>query len=188
MNVDELAAHLAATAGGVGAAYNVQPQQPGVGAALNVTRMQPGHAGGMYGPGVGVPASPGMVQAGKVNYDQASYDAGGLSWLGFGQTSIAAGVTNQVVPITTQRPFTPQLVYHPSTVFGLLINQVQLEGTNLFANTLGIPIELWSEVSNAPQIQWPTLDTATGINFVVSNPTGGALNFSGGFWGTQIRR
>lgn len=174
MNAQELATRLLQAQGGVGA-LDVQAQQ--IGSALNVQRQQ-----------IGLPAAAGQVNAGQVQYSQAAYDQGGLSWLGFGQTVIAAGATNIVVPITTQRPFTPQLVYHPSTVIGLLINQVQLEGTNLFANVLGIPIELWSEVSNAPQIQWPTLDTSTGIQFVVSNPTGAPLNFSGGFWGTQVRR
>ena len=187
MNSDQLANQLMAVSGGVGA-LNVQPQQPGVGAALQVARQQPGHAGGMYGPGVGAIAQAAPVPQATVRYDAAAYDQGGLSWLGFGATNVPAGAVNQEIPITTLRPFTPQLVYHPSTVFGLLINQVQLEGTNLFANTLGVPIELWSEVSNAPQIQWPTLDTSTGIQFVVSNPTAGDLSFSGGFWGTQVRR
>lgn len=183
-NYQQLANELMAASGGVGAALDVTRQQPGGVGALDVSRQQPGV--GMYG--VGLPAVQGQPQQGQVGYSQAAYDQGGLSWLGFGQTAIGAGATNIVVPVATLRPFTPQLVYHPSTVIGLLINQVQLEGTNLFANTLGIPIELWSEVSNAPQIQWPTLDTSTGIQFVVSNPTGAALNFSGGFWGTQVRR
>ena len=180
MNSSQMARQLLAAHGqGVGAALNVRAQQPGVGAALNVRRMQPG---------VGVPAQAQAFHPGAVDYDQAAYPEGGLTWLGFGVTVVPAAAVNQVVPITTQRPFTPQLLYLPSTVIGLIVTQVQLEGTNLFANTLGIPVELMSEVSNAPQIQWPTLDTSTGIQFLVSNPTGGNLNFEGGFWGTQVRR
>ncbi len=185
----DLANELLAAQGGVGAALNVQPMQPGVGAALDVQRMQPGHAGGMYGPGgVGLPAAPGQIANPQVDYNPAAYNRGGLSWLGFGRTEVLDGAVNQEIEIDTERPFTPQLCYNPSTVFGLLVNAITLEGTNLFSNTAGVPIELFSEVSNAPQIQWPTLDPSTGLKFVVSNPSGGDLFFSGGFWGTQIRR
>jgi len=95
----QLAQELMNASGGVGAALDVSRQQPGVG-ALDVSRQQPGV--GMYG-GVGVPAAPGQVAQGQVNYTQAAYDQGGLSWLGFGQTPIAAGAVNIVVPITTLR-------------------------------------------------------------------------------------
>jgi len=40
--------------------------------------------------------------------------------------------------------------------------------------------ELVSEVGNMPQIQWPTLP-ATGGAFIVSNPTGADIIFSGCF-------
>jgi hypothetical protein len=76
----------------------------------------------------------------------------------------------------------------PSTTIGLLITQINISGTNLLSNSLGIPIELFSEVSTFPQILWPTLDTATGVQFVVANPTANALVFSGAFYGTQVRR
>jgi hypothetical protein len=76
----------------------------------------------------------------------------------------------------------------PSTTIGLLITQINISGTNLLSNALGVPIELLSEVSTFPQILWPTLDTATGVQFVVANPTANDLVFAGAFYGTQVRR
>jgi hypothetical protein len=183
-----LAQSLLASNGGVGAALAVQPQY--VGAPLAV---QPQFYGQQqYGQNIGAPVQ--YVQTGPqtlgrpVDVSPEAYVDGGLTYLGFGATNIAAGANNIIVPITTDRPFTPQHLRCPSTNFGLLINQVQLEGTNLFANQAGVPIELFSEVSTAQQMPWPTLDTSTGISFVVSNPTGAAISFQGGFYGTQVRR
>lgn len=174
-----LAQSLLGPQGGVGAALAVQPQY--VGAPLAV---QPQY---VSGPVNYVPQSP-QTLGRPVDVSPEAYVDGGLTYLGFGATNIAAGANNIVVPITTDRPFTPQHLRCPSTNFGLLINQVQLEGTNLFANQLGVPIELFSEVATAQQMPWPTLDTSTGISFVVSNPTGAAISFQGGFYGTQVRR
>lgn len=164
--------------GSVGAALAVQPQY--ISAPLNVQPQRIGapvqylqQAQQMYNP---------------VDVSPASYKDGGLTYLGFGSTNIAAGATNVNIPVATDRPFTPQHLRNPSTNFGLLINQILLEGTNLFANQAGVPIELFSEVATAQQMPWPTLDTSTGITFVVSNPTGGIIAFQGGFYGTQVRR
>ncbi len=51
-----------------------------------------------------------------------------------------------------------------------------------------MPIELFSEVSTAPQIRWPTIDTAVGIDFTLINPTGSAIPFTGAMYGTALRR
>jgi hypothetical protein len=185
MNYDaqSMANELLANAGSVGAALSVQPQMLGatsVGAPLIVQPQM-----------VGAPVAYEQSTQGFARTIKASPEAymdGGLTYLGFGSTAIAAGAVNIQVPINTQRPFTPQHLRCPSTVFGLLINAVLLEGTNLFANQAGVPIELFSEVATAQQIPWPTLDTSTGLIFQVSNPTAGSLNFQGGFYGTQVRR
>ena len=189
MNAAQLAQQLLRQNGGVGAALAVQPQM--VGAPLTVQPQYPGYPGGY--PGVGAPVQ--FVQQGAmpssshpVDVSPAAYVDGGLTYLGFGSTEIPANTFNVSVAISTERPFTPQHLRNPSTNFGLLINQVQLEGTNLFANQLGVPIELFSEVATAQQMPWPSIDTSTGLKFVVSNPTGGVIFFQGGFYGTQVRR
>jgi len=139
---------------------------------------------------VGVPAvAAGQDPSGNnVSYGAPQYVAGDVTYLGFGSTSIPAGSVGTPVDVSTNRPFTPQKMGCPSTVLGLLITQINISGTNLLANSLGVPVELLSEVSTFPQVLWPTLDTATGVQFVVANPTAGALVFSGAFYGTQVRR
>jgi hypothetical protein len=136
--------------------------------------------------------SPALAEASSgqapVQYSAPQYVAGDVTYLGFASTSIPAGSVGTPVNVSTNRPFTPQKMGCPSTVLGLLITQINISGTNLLANALGIPIELFSEVSTFPQILWPTLDTATGVQFVVANPTGAPLTYSGAFYGTQVRR
>lgn len=122
-----------------------------------------------------------------VQYSQPQYVAGDVTYLGFGTTAIGSGATVNV-DVSTNRPFTPQKMGCPSTVIGLLITQVNVSGTNILSNSLGVPVELLSEVSTFPQVLWPSLDTATGVQFVVFNPTSGSLNFSGAFYGPQVRR
>lgn len=138
---------------------------------------------------VGLPVAPAQgAPQNQVEFSQAAYVAGDVTYLGFGSTSIAAGSTGTSVQVLPLRPFTPQKMGNPSTNIGLLVSQVQISGTNIFSNNAGVPIELFSEVSTFPQIVWPTLDTATGVTFVLINPTGAAIPFQGGFYGTQVRR
>lgn len=164
--------------GSVGDLTDVRPQYPG---RVGTPGIAPQYVG------MPVEAVQGTTQA-PVQYSDPQYVAGDVTYLGFNATSVAAGATGVTVTVSTQRPFKPQKMGNPSTTIGLLINQVNISGTNLLSNSLGVPIELFSEVSTFPQINWPTLDTATGVDFVISNPTGGALIFSGAFYGTQLRR
>jgi hypothetical protein len=171
---------LSGQVGGMGDLVNVMPMYPG-GRSVGGPAVNPYY--------VGAPAMPGAAPASEVvNYSPPQYVAGDVTYLGFAATSIPAGSVGTIVNVSTQRPFTPQKMGCPSTVLGLLITQINISGTNLLANSLGIPIELFSEVSTFPQILWPTLDTATGVQFVIANPTGGALVYSGAFYGTQVRR
>lgn len=195
LNADQIARNLldgsvGLPAEAVGAPY--YPSQGQVGDLVNVRPYYPGQRVGSpavepyY---VGAPAVAEAAQTGgSVQYSPPNYVAGDVTYLGFAATSIPANSPGTNVDVSTNRPFTPQKMGCPSTVLGLLITQINISGTNLLANSLGIPIELFSEVSTFPQILWPTLDTATGVQFVVANPTGGALVFSGAFYGTQVRR
>ena len=191
-----LANQLLAQHGGVGAPISVQPQMIGAPLAVQPQMPVPNMIGApvhylQQGP-IGAPVQ--FVQQGPkgmsrpIEVTPEAYVDGGLTYLGFGSTVIPAGANNVAVNINTERPFTPQHLRNPSTNFGLLINAVLLEGTNLFANQAGVPIELFSEVSTAQQMPWPSIDTATGLQFVLSNPTTNDIPFQGGFYGTQVRR
>jgi hypothetical protein len=165
-------------------------RQGGVG-AMNVAARYPGRVGAMnvaprY---VGAPAQAVQSQAQQpILYSPDAYTAGDVTWYGLGQTIIVAGAVAQPVFSAPIKPFVPQKLLCVSTVVGLLITAVDVGGTNLWASALGVPIELFSEVSTAPQIDWPTLDPANGITFTVANPTAANLVFSGAMYGTAIRR
>jgi len=185
MSYDQIARNLLAAAGGVGSVA-IAPQQPGVGYPYAIAPQQQGYYGGVSGPpAVQVP----NLGTPPVDYSSSPYTNGGLTYLGFGLTEVAAGATVSV-HIDARRPFLPQLLYCPSTVIGLQLVDFQVEGNGLFANPAdqGIPIELVSEVSNIQQIQWMTINPDTGGTFVIRNPTANSLNFSGAFWGTNIQR
>ena len=127
-------------------------------------------------------------QVGPITYSETEYVSGDVTWFGFGITSILANAVGQVVSIKPLRPITPQKIFAPSTNQGLLLGQASVGGTNIFANQAGVPIELFSEVSTAPQIRWPTIDTAVGIDFTLINPTAAAIPFTGAMYGTALRR
>lgn len=180
-NYKRQAQQLLRQMGGIGA-LEIQPQQ--VGQQLRIQAQQPG---------VGLPAQ--MVQPSPngpkvVSYEEAGYKSGGLTYCGFGTTTLSAGAVNFSVTIQVRRPFLPQLVYCPSTTFGFLVDDFNVEGMGLFANkpNQGMPNELLSEVSNIEQIQWPTLNPSTNGEFLLSNPTAAPLTFSGAFWGTNLTR
>jgi hypothetical protein len=127
-----------------------------------------------------------------VNYSPAQYTTGDVTYLGFGRFALPSTV-GVLTPVTTgilrpSRPFVPQKLFCPSTQFGLYILQVLIEGTNLLASQNGIAIEMFSEASYFPQMEWPTIDPSTGIEFVVANPSAGALEFAPAFYGTDVRR
>lgn len=127
-------------------------------------------------------------QAGNpIHYSEQEYLAGNVTWFGLGVTAIGAGLS-VIVDKKPQRPMTPQSFRMPSTTQGLLVSQISIAGTNIFAGQEGTPQEFFSEVSTAPQLEFPTIDTSTGVQITIINPTGGTLNFSGGFYGTALRR
>lgn len=164
----------------------------GVG-AVSIIPQQVGQPVQIWPQQVGMPQAQ-MVQQSQqqppVQYNQTGYRMGGLTLCGFPRVTVPAGTLNASVQINVRRPFLPQLLYMPSTFFGLQLVDFDVEGTGLFASvtTQSVPNELVSEVSNMPQIQWPTLEPATGGAFIVSNPTGADIIFSGCFWGTNLIR
>lgn len=137
---------------------------------------------------VGAPAVATVAPQKPVSYSGLTYTAGELSYFGMGSINIPANSVTTTDPLLPQRPITPQRLGCPSTVQGLLINAASIGGINLFASQLGIPIEMFSEVSTFPQMDWPTLEPSTGIAWTVTNPTGTDLAFKPTFYGTQVRR
>jgi hypothetical protein len=123
-----------------------------------------------------------------VRYSPDQFVAAENTWWGLGITPIAAGAVALILPaFLPDRPIVPIRFLCPSTVVGLLVLQIRISGTDLLVGNLGTPIEFFSEVSTAPNIDWLTIQTTPGVQFTLSNPTLNPLNFVGGFYGTQLR-
>lgn len=181
MDAYERAASQMLGVGSVGD-VDVMPHYTPTGVRIGGAMVSPRYIGA---PAEAVPQS--MMSQQPVPYAPTFYASADVSWFGFGTTVVPAGAT---VPVTLRpkRPFKPQKLLLPSTVIGLLITSADIGGTNMFANDAGIPTELFSEVSTAPQLDWITVEPAVGIEFTIFNPTGAPLNFSGSLYGTQVRR
>lgn len=123
-----------------------------------------------------------------VQYSQAAYVDGNLTFFGLGRTVIPAGTSLTLPKLTPSRPISPQKMLCPSTVTGLLLSSISIGGTNLLAGDGGVPIELFSEVATTPPIDWITIDPAVGIVFTIGNPTGSDLIFTGALYGTAVRQ
>lgn len=136
---------------------------------------------------VGAPLQRVDAAGNPIQYSEQEYLAGNVTWFGLGTTKILAGLTG-IVDVKPQRPMTPQSFRMPSTTQGLLVSQISIAGTNIFAGQAGTPQEFFSEVSTAPQLEFPTIDTSTGVQITIINPTAGDLFFTGGFYGTALRR
>jgi hypothetical protein len=162
--------------GGLGPVGNVSVRHRQVGGVAIRSRM------------VGAPAlMEDTPNPNPVVYGAQVYKEGENTYMGLGRTVIPAGTNRQQVTVKPQRSFAAARLTNPSNVQGLLINQVSIQNTLLFAGDDGVPVELFSEVATNPEFDWPTIQPETGIIFTVSNPTLGDLVFSGALYGTQVR-
>lgn len=123
-----------------------------------------------------------------IEYSNTEYTSGGNSYFGFGQSVIPAN-SRAVLQFNPIRPFEPMEMRCPSTVIGLLIEQINIQGVQFFANKagFGVPIEMYSEVSLLKGLEAATINPDTGVEITIFNPTAGDLIFSGCFRGTQVR-
>ena len=136
MNDQQLAARMLGSVGDP----NIQPRY--VGDPNIVPRYPGGH--------VGAPLTKVDQYGNPIQYSEQEYLAGNVTWFGLGIVACPAGSiaihTSTVVDVKPQRPMTPQSFRMPSTTSGLLISQISIAGTNIFAGQAGTPQEFFSEV------------------------------------------
>jgi len=139
---------------------------------------------------VGAPAVavPQLANAHPVNYSGVNYVAGDVSYFGFGRHIIPAGGRLTLPAIRPTRPFKPQKLFIPSTIQDLLLENADIGGTNMFADQSGVPVEIFSEVSTSPQIDWLTIEPAVGVILTIRNASLVDKVFTGALYGTQVRR
>lgn len=141
-----------------------------------------------YNRGVGRPAvAVDRVEEEPAEYGPTEYDGENYGPMGLDITSIAPNTTQTVGPIRPNRPIQIEEWRFPSTNIGLLVDEINIGGTPMFARG-GVPIELYSEASEIAQGNNPTVTPDTGVTFTVTNPTGAAIDFSGAGWGQVLRR
>jgi hypothetical protein len=122
-----------------------------------------------------------------IEYSPQVYRNGDVSLLGFVGDAIAPGDLGEV-QISTQRPFNPDDLRFPSTLEGCVLMQVLIEGTNLLANSDGVPVELLSEATTLDGFEWYTIQPATGATLVLANVGDEEFVPRGALHGTAVRQ
>lgn len=155
-----------------------------------------------YNPGVGAPVEEVPMGQGvrPVQYAAPAYAAGGNSYFGLGLKVIppATDTTDIETLIATRgirsynvkpiRPFNPAHLYFASTVIDMTVEQVKIQGIEVFSSEEPVFIEAFSEVSRVPAIQWLTIQESTGVTVVNGNPTAGQQVAKGAFHGAYVRQ
>ena len=101
--------------------------------------------------------------------------------LGLGATSIAAGAT-AIISANPQLPFRVDRLVTPST--GLLIENLAVGTVSQFVAAGAVPTEVFAPDAFDVQLKGDTAVPGVSVQITVSNPTAGALTFSGAIIGT----
>jgi len=101
--------------------------------------------------------------------------------LGLGATSIGAGAT-AIISANPQLPFRVDRLVTPST--GLLIDNLAVGTVSQFVAAGSVPVEVFSPDAVDVNLKGDTAVPGVSVQITVSNPTAGALTFSGAIIGT----
>lgn len=100
--------------------------------------------------------------------------------LGLGVTNILAGAT-VIVRVNPQLPFMIERITTPT--LGLTIDNVQVGTVSQFVAAGAVPTETFAPNAVAVQLKGDTAVPGVDIAVTVTNPTAGAVNFSGAIIG-----
>ena len=101
--------------------------------------------------------------------------------LGLGATSIGAGAT-AVIQANPQLPFQVNRLVTPST--GLLIDNLQVGTASQFVAAGAVPVEVFRPDAVDVDLKGDTAVPGVAVQITISNPTAGALTFSGAIIGS----
>lgn len=103
--------------------------------------------------------------------------------LGLGVTAIAAGAT-AVINVNPQLPFKLQRISCEAVAAaGLVIDNIQIGTVSQFVAAGAIPVEIFSPDATGVELKGDTAVPGVAIQITVTNPTAGALNFTGALLG-----
>lgn len=100
--------------------------------------------------------------------------------LGLGATTIGAGAT-AIISANPQLPFRVDRLVTPST--GLLIENLQVGTVSQFVAAGAVPVEVFAPNAFDVELRGDTAVPGVSVQITVSNPTAGALVFSGAILG-----
>lgn len=154
-----------------------------------------------YNPGVGAPVEQvPPATAPPVQVNQPAWQSGGNSLLGLGYRIMTAATNVATLQtlfdtrgtlsfnVKPFRPFNPGFLWSPSTTIDTLVDQIKIQGIEVFSGDEVTPIEIFSEVSRIREMQWLTIQEASGVTSSTSNPTADDQLFKGAFWGSYVRQ
>lgn len=114
-----------------------------------------------------------LLEEAKAPRDQARLTAPAViveqTWFGLG-VHFFAWEEQRKVTFTPMREFDPRGLIVPSTVSGYTVVSAHAAGVDMLPSAGGIPCELFSEVSTAPQIIWPALGPEKPLTMVLRAP------------------
>lgn len=103
--------------------------------------------------------------------------------LGLGVTAIAAGTT-AVINVNPQLPFKLQRISCESVAAaGLVIDNIQIGTVSQFVAAGAVPVEIFAPDATGVELKGDTAVPGVAIQITVTNPTAGALNFTGALLG-----
>jgi len=127
-------------------------------------------------------------------YRPESFQSGGNSYLGLASTTaadnaIGAGLSKSFKNIP-ERPFLPLQFMAVSRVTGLLVQQISMNNKNFMSQSdgYGMPVELFTEVSQAMGLVWDTISTSNGVTLKIFNQNAVSADFLAGFAGIQLEQ
>jgi len=100
--------------------------------------------------------------------------------LGLGATSLGAGAT-AIISANPQLPFRVNRLVSPST--GILIDNIAVGTVSQFVAAGSVPVEVFAPNAVGVGLKGDTAVPGVSVQITVSNPTGGALVFSGAIIG-----
>lgn len=126
---------------------------------------------------------------GVVTYVQRGYKVADRSYMGIGngQTVAAAGGPDSTFTRAVVEPFKPLKMIVPSWAAGLVLVSATI-GTTQLIDGDPVPMEAFSEVSNAGDFSWPTVEMSQSITMIVRNRNAFAIDLDIGFFGIRLRK
>lgn len=136
-----------------------------------------------------VPRTPVTVTRQGVEYTPTRYNEARKLPLGIDSgATIAAGATS----IITVRPQVPyrvnRFVVSSAIAASFLINDIKIGARSQLPSTSAVPAAMFSELATESGLELDTAEVAQDVTVTVTNISGGALRFVGGFYGTAVVR